>query len=230
MDKHQLQQRLGYFFTNTNLLDQALTHRSHGARHNERLEFLGDSLLGVVISRAIYTRYPDANEGHLSRMRAYLVRGETLCELALTLQLPKLLRLGAGERKSGGNQRESILANSFEALIAAIYLDSNSFTTTAGCIEQLYVQLLDRLEEIVQFKDPKSRLQEWLQARREQLPVYSLEAESGDHNNPDFTIACQVPLLDQPIISQAGNKRRAEQLAAAKALEQLEKLMKPRHS
>ena len=230
MDIYQLQQGIGYFFTDTKLLQQALTHRSHSSCNNERLEFFGDSLLSAVISKTLYQRYPDANEGRLSRMRAHLVRRETLAELARTLKLASSMRFGAGELKSGGTASKSILADTFEAVLAAIYLDCSSFTKTAECINFLFAQLFDELEDVVQFKDAKSLLQEWLQARHLQLPEYNLVAESANTGTPRFTVSCKVALLPGPgVTKSAENKRRAEQLAAAQVLHRLESLPAPSH-
>ena len=222
MNTSKLEHKLGYHFADPHLLLLALTHRSYDKLHNERLEFLGDSVLGCAISHVLYCRYPEATEGRLSRMRSHLVRGKTLSKIALALELPKMMRLGTGEHKSGGRTRERLLANCLEAVIGAVYLDSSSLHTTSACIEKIYSHLFDDLETIEQFKDAKSLLQEWLQARHHPLPEYTLVEESYPPQQPRFTVSCQTSLLQEPVVCTAATKRAAEQMAAQQLLKQLD--------
>ncbi|SFU26985.1 ribonuclease III [Xenorhabdus koppenhoeferi] len=218
---HRLQHKLGYTFTQHDLLLQALTHRSASSKHNERLEFLGDSILSFVIANALYHRFPRVDEGDMSRMRATLVRGNTLAELAREFELGECLRLGPGELKSGGHSRESILADSVEALIGAIFLDSNIQT-----IEQIILNWYEaRLNEISpgdKQKDPKTRLQEYLQGRHLPLPTYLVVQVRGEAHDQEFTIHCQVSGFEQPVRGVGSSRRKAEQAAAEQALKQLE--------
>lgn len=220
--RERLLQRLGYQFNNTQLLDLALTHRSRGAANNERLEFLGDSLLSTIISEALYLQYGRASEGKLSRIRSQLVKGETLATLAREFDLGESLILGEGEMKSGGHRRSSILADTLEAVIAAIYLDSGF----ASCRERVLDWYRDRLHAIdldASQKDPKTELQEFLQSRGQPLPVYQLEKVSGRAHAQQFTVSCTVQALPQPVTSRAGSRRQAEKSAALEALVQLKK-------
>ncbi|WP_237386086.1 ribonuclease III [Xenorhabdus sp. Sc-CR9] len=218
---HRLQHKLGYTFTQHDLLLQALTHRSASSKHNERLEFLGDSILSFVIANALYHRFPRVDEGDMSRMRATLVRGNTLAELAREFELGECLRLGPGELKSGGYRRESILADSVEALIGAIFLDSDIQT-----IEQIILNWYEtRLNEISpgdKQKDPKTRLQEYLQGRHLPLPTYLVVQVRGEAHDQEFTIHCQVSGFEQPVRGVGSSRRKAEQAAAEQALKQLE--------
>lgn len=202
------------------MLVRALTHRSAGSRHNERLEFLGDSLLSMVIADALFHRFPRVNEGDMSRMRATLVREKTLAELAREFELGEYLILGPGELKSGGFRRESILADAVEAIIGAVYLDAN--------IEQMQTMMLgwyeDRLNAIqpgIDQKDPKTRLQELLQGKRKPLPTYTVEQVIGEAHNQKFTVHCQIEGMAQPVIGIGTSRRKAEQSAAEHALEVL---------
>lgn len=215
-----LQKKLGYTFNDEAMLVRALTHRSAGSRHNERLEFLGDSLLSMVIADALFHRFPKVNEGDMSRMRATLVREKTLAELAREFELGDYLILGPGELKSGGFRRESILADAVEALIGAVYLDAN--------IEQMQTMLLawyeDRLNGIqpgIEQKDPKTRLQELLQGKRKPLPTYTVVNVIGEAHNQKFTVHCHIEGMPEPVIGLGTSRRKAEQSAAEHALEVL---------
>ncbi|MGO4998047.1 ribonuclease III [Oceanisphaera sp. W20_SRM_FM3] len=215
-----LEKKIGYTFKDPAMLVRALTHRSAGSRHNERLEFLGDSLLSMVIADALFHRFPKVNEGDMSRMRATLVREKTLAELAREFELGEYLILGPGELKSGGFRRESILADAVEAIIGAVYLDAN--------IEQMQAMMLgwyeDRLDAIqpgIDQKDPKTRLQELLQGKRKPLPTYTVEQVIGEAHNQKFTVHCQIEGMAQPVIGIGTSRRKAEQSAAEHALEVL---------
>jgi len=208
--------RLQYTFNNPALLVMALTHRSFGSTHNERLEFLGDSLLAFVITDALFMQFPRATEGELTRLRANLVRGETLALLAHEWHLGDFLNLGAGERKSGGFRRDSILADTVEALIGAIYLDSDLATCQRVVSTWFMSRLADAKPEIE--KDPKTQLQEFLQRNKKPLPVYTIVKVSGEAHDQAFEIACYVDGLTEPTTGVATNRRRAEQIAAQKAL------------
>jgi len=216
----KLETTLGYQFSNTDLLDQALTHRSAASLHNERLEFLGDSILSYVIAGDLYQRFPKQQEGDLSRMRATLVKGQTLAEIAREFQLGEYLRLGSGELKSGGNRRESILADAVEAIIGAIYLDSN-MQAVQQVILHWYQPRLQSIVPGVQQKDPKTRLQEYLQARKLQLPIYDVAEIRGQAHNQQFFITCTIDGMD-PVKASGTSRRKAEQAAAEKLLQQLE--------
>jgi ribonuclease-3 len=217
-----LEKALGYTFAEPQLLRQALTHRSAGSRNNERLEFLGDAILGCVIAEELYGRYPRAREGELSRLRATLVRRESLAEIALVLELGSYLKLGSGERKSGGHQRDSILADALEALFGAIYLDSG-FRATRSCILALFADKLESLSGAASLKDAKTRLQEHLQALRKPLPEYTVTDISGEAHAQSFRVACAVPDIDvEPSLGEGSSRRQAEQVAAARMLALLE--------
>lgn len=222
MNDSRLMLRLGYQFQQEELLKQALTHRSVSQRRNyERLEFLGDSLLGMIIAKYLYCRFPNEKEGRLTRMRATLVRQEALAKIAKDLQLSKSLILSVGELKSGGHNRESILADVVEAIMAAIYLDSGQLEVLEKVILKWYAPYLEEIEPSDQLKDPKSRLQELLQGKKQPLPLYEVTHIEGDAPNQHFTIQCQVQGL--PIITGEGASRRfAEQAAAAEILNLLE--------
>ena len=209
---------LGYVFQRPELLEDALTHRSASPRNNERLEFLGDALLNLVIAECLFQRYPQASEGELSRLRATLVKGEALAVLARRLKLGESLRLGQGELKSGGPQRESILADALEAIFGAVYLDGG----LAACrtlILHLYRDDLDRLAGAGELKDPKTRLQEYLQARQQPLPAYNVLEIRGEPHAQSFTVECAV--ADCRALAVGSNRRKAEQDAARQILEQL---------
>ncbi|UCC57342.1 MAG: ribonuclease III [Gammaproteobacteria bacterium] len=216
-----LAKKLGYQFADLNILQQALTHRSVGSRNNERLEFLGDAMLGFVIADELYARYPQAREGELSRLRSSLVRRETLAELARELQISHYLRLGPGERKSGGHQRDSIAANALEALFGAIYLDGG-FTSCRQCILSLFAEKLGEVPHPDRLKDPKTRLQEYLQARQLALPEYVVLEVSGTAHAQTFRVNCTVNAAEKLVTEgKARSRRHAEQEAAMKMLELL---------
>ncbi|WP_298768437.1 ribonuclease III [uncultured Shewanella sp.] len=212
---------LGYEFTDVTLLDQALTHRSAASKHNERLEFLGDSVLSIVISDALYHQFPKAKEGDLSRMRATLVCGKMLAEIALEFKLGDYLKLGPGELKSGGFRRESILADAVEAIIGAVYLDKG----IESCRQLVLTWYQSRLKTIkpVDQKDPKTLLQEHLQGFKKPLPVYTVVKTVGEAHNQTFTVECMVKGLSEPIVGVASSRRKAEQIAAAQVLELIKK-------
>lgn len=198
----------------------ALTHRSVGPFNNERLEFLGDALLNAIVSIELFTRFPDAPEGDLSRLRAWLVRGDTLAELGRELRLGDVLQLGEGERKSGGSRRGSIVADGLEAVIGAVYLDVG-FDTTRTLVLRLLAERLDNLPPTDALKDPKTRLQEYLQARHQGLPSYELVATSGADHSRVFTVRCRIETLGVEHEATASSRRRAEQRAADACLEAL---------
>lgn len=212
--------RIGHRFTRPELLQQALTHRSAGAPHNERLEFLGDALVNLIVAEALYAHWPRADEGALTRARAELVRESALAPIARTLELGERLTLGPGEMKSGGHRRDSILADALEALIAAIYLDSD-FPTCREVVLPWFQDAMAALPPPHKVgKDAKTRLQEWLQARQKPLPVYALLAESGEDHAKSFQVTCT---LTQPAVAAEGigNSRRAAEQAAAEAILEL---------
>ncbi len=215
----RLEQKLGYKFQNKDLLIRAITHRSAGSRHNERLEFLGDSILSLVIAEVLYHRFPNVSEGDMSRMRATLVREKTLAELAREFVLGDYLILGPGELKSGGYRRESILADTVEALIGAIYLDSN-LEAIRGLLLNWYNERLDSIRPGVEQKDPKTRLQEFLQGRRRPLPTYAVTDVKGEAHNQQFTVECVIDDIESAFVGIGSSRRKAEQAAAEKALEQ----------
>lgn len=217
MQLERLQRQLGYQFANTQYLVQALTHRSAAPQNNERLEFLGDSILNFAIARALYDKFPKANEGELSRMRAALVKEQTLALLARQFELGDYMRLGAGELKSGGFRRESILADCVEAIIAAIYFDSGM----DKAIERVSVWFVDLLHEMKPGeaqKDAKTRLQEYLQGRRLSLPTYEVIDIKGEAHNQTFTVSCQIVSLNETFTGIASSRRKAEQHAAEQVL------------
>lgn len=206
-----------YRFQDPSLLDAALTHRSAGKNNNERLEFLGDAILGFVIAEALFERFPHAEEGILTRLRASLVKRETLAGIARGLELGDRLKLGPGERKTGGWRRDSILSNSLEAIIGAVYLDSD----LARCRSFVLSLFQDKLEDIQPEevgKDPKTTLQEFLQERRLSLPTYEVVDEKGEPHHRVFTVRCNVECLNDTVLGQGHSKRNAEQAAARKAL------------
>ncbi|WP_024872781.1 ribonuclease III [Tolumonas lignilytica] len=216
----RLEQKLGYQFQNKDLLVRAITHRSAGSRHNERLEFLGDSILSLVIAEVLYHRFPNVSEGDMSRMRATLVREKTLAELAREFALGDYLILGPGELKSGGYRRESILADTVEALIGAIYLDSD-LDKIRSLLLQWYNERLDAIRPGVEQKDPKTRLQEFLQGRRRPLPTYAVTDVKGEAHNQQFMVECVIEDIETAFVGIGSSRRKAEQAAAEKALEQL---------
>jgi ribonuclease III len=215
-----VERTFGYVFRTQGLCDAALTHRSAGAVHNERLEFLGDSILNCSVARLLFDAHPQADEGALSRLRAKLVSGEALAQIASELGLGEHLRLGAGELKSGGFRRGSILADALEALLGAIFLDSG-FDAAAAAVERIMAPRMSELPGADALKDPKTRLQEVLQASGLALPVYTLTAVKGDPHAQSFTVNCEVPALGTAAVGEGASRRRAEQLAAAKVLDLL---------
>jgi ribonuclease-3 len=215
-----LRDALDYECRDPALLEAALTHRSAGGPHNERLEFLGDAVLNCVIAMMIFREFAGADEGELSRFRASLVSGEALAVVAAEIQLGEQLRLGSGELKSGGFRRKSILADTLEALFGAIYLDGG-FDAAARVIERLFVARLDRLPSAAELKDPKTRLQELLQARGLPLPGYAVEFVSGEAHNQSFEVSCSVEVLGLKAIGRGASRRRAEQAAASQLLQNM---------
>jgi ribonuclease III len=215
-----VREQLGYECRDPALIEAALTHRSASGAHNERLEFLGDAVLNCVTAMLLFREFANANEGDLSRFRASLVSGETLAEIALELGLGDYLHLGSGELKSGGFRRKSILADALEALLGAINLDGG-FDEAARVIERLLGPRLDRLPSAAELKDPKTRLQEALQARGLPLPVYVVEGIEGEAHNQVFHVLCAVDALQLRERSDGGSRRRAEQAAAQRVLDAL---------
>lgn len=218
MDVHALQKTLGYEFKSKDLLRQALTHRSHSVAHNERLEFLGDSVLNCVVAGLLFDRFDKIDEGDLSRLRANLVKQQSLYEIAQRLELSPHLRLGEGELKSGGFRRPSILADTVEAIFGAIFLDSG-FDTAQRVIRALYLPVLETVDPRTLGKDSKTLLQEYLQGRKIALPVYTVVATHGAAHSQEFEVECAVPKLAIQVLGAGGSRRAAEQAAAKKALE-----------
>ncbi|PYC25917.1 ribonuclease III [Pseudomonas alcaligenes] len=213
----RLERQLGHSFQNQELMLLALTHRSFAGRNNERLEFLGDAILNFVAGEALFERFPQAREGQLSRLRARLVKGETLAVLARGFELGEYLRLGSGELKSGGFRRESILADALEALIGAIYLDAGMDVARERVLAWLANEL-DSLTLVDTNKDPKTRLQEFLQSRAVELPRYEVVDIQGEPHCRTFFVQCEVALLNDKTQGQGASRRIAEQVAAAAAL------------
>lgn len=210
----------GHVFADEGLLAQALTHRSAGAPHNERLEFLGDALVGMIIAEALYARWPKADEGALTRARSELVRESSLARIARTMDLGGALTLGPGEMKSGGQRRDSILADALEALVAAIYLDAG-FAACRETVLPWFGQTIDELPAGKVEKDAKTRLQEWLQARQRALPVYDLFSESGDDHAKVFQVRCRLTDMELWAEGEGSSRRAAEQAAAEAMLSEL---------
>ncbi len=217
-----LQQRIGHQFTSAKLLAQALTHRSFSADHNERLEFLGDSVLNLAVSGLLYQALETLPEGELSRVRANLVKQETLHQLALELGLPGMIRLGEGELRSGGAKRPSILADALEALIGAVYIDAG-FEVAATLVRRLYekVQINPQMEAAA--KDAKTELQEWLQGRKMNLPAYTVVGTTGAAHKQTFEVECLITELGRSERGLGGSRRVAEQAAATALLVSLRK-------
>ena len=214
-----LSKTLGYGFSDVGLLQQALTHRSAPGRSNERLEFLGDAVLDIVVSEALFDALPDAPEGDLSRLRASLVRDTSLADIAADLGIGEYLILGSGERKTGGHRRQSILADALEALFGAVYLDSD-FETVADLIRQVFGEKLEDLPHADDLRDPKTRLQEWLQARGAAPPEYELVNVTGKAHQQRFEMRCLVP-DQEPATGEGRSRRSAEQKAARRMLDRL---------
>lgn len=218
MSNAELLTRLGYQFSDPGLLRQALTHRSHSAPHNERLEFLGDAVLNCAVGSLLYERFPRLAEGDLSRLRANLVNQETLSRIAASMDLGGQLRLGEGELKSGGFRRPSILADGLEAILGAIFLDSG-FDDAAEVIGRIYLPLLEELDTGVPGKDAKTLLQEHLQGRRLALPQYNVVSVSGEAHEQQFQVECVISDLDIRTQGEGSSRRAAEQSAAGRAYE-----------
>lgn len=218
-DLTRLEKALGYTFNDKALLNTALTHRSKSKNNNERLEFLGDALLETILSDVLYHNRPGANEGDLTRMRASLVRGQTLAEIATTLNLKNYMQVGSGELRTGGYQRESIIADAFEAIIAAVYLDSGDFIKTSSVVKALFKPLIENLPAIDELKDPKTRLQEYLQSRNLQPPIYTELSATGPDHNRVFFVRCQAD--NYQVDAKGSSKKKAEQAAAEQILSQL---------
>ena len=218
----ELCQYLGYQFTNANLLKLALTHCSSDEINNERLEFLGDSIVNFVIAEALYQQFPYAQEGDLSRWRASLVNRDALGNLARELKIGRFILLGIGELKNGGNERQSILSCTMEALIGAIYLDGG-FAVTRDCIFRWYQPALKLLSNAASHKDPKTQLQEYLQGLHQPLPIYEIESVQGQSHQQVFTVSCVIADIEEKIYGTGSSRRRAEQAAAEKMLGILKK-------
>lgn len=214
------ERHLKYRFKDADLLQQALTHRSASKLNNERLEFLGDAFLNFAIARRLYALRSEASEGDLSRLRAFLVRGSTLADVARALDLKEQLVLGPGELRSGGGRRESVLANGLEALIGAILLDGGS-DAAQDCIDAIFAERLETLPAANSLKDPKTRLQEWLQARGLELPDYTVDLAVGEPHETTFTVVCSVPEDGRSSRGSGSSRRKAEQDAAEKLLAKL---------
>ena len=218
----ELERRLGHAFRDKELARQAVTHRSFGTPHNERLEYLGDSLLNCAVATLLYEKFPKLPEGDLSRLRASLVNQSSLSEVASALGLGDLLRLGEGELKSGGFRRPSILADAFEALLGAVYLDAG-FDAVRAAVERLMGEKLEGRDRMPVDKDPKTALQEHLQGRKLALPRYSVQRTEGEAHDQTFTVECRVDDLGVVAAGQGTSRRAAEQAAAEGVLAQLEK-------
>lgn len=212
--------RLGHVFAQPELLELALSHRSLGGEHNERLEFLGDAVLGMVIAEALYLHFPKADEGQMSRLRSTLVKRDSLAALARSLELGTVLRMGAGELNAGGQERSSTLADTLEAIIGAIYLDAG-FEASQKFILRLYDEQLRRLDPAQADKDPKTRLQERMQAATRPLPEYELMSVSGQPHEQTFILSCLLTDSGQQTQGSGTSRRRAEQAAAEAMLELL---------
>lgn len=217
----RLSKGLGYQYNNIEHLKKALTHRSMGAKNNERLEFLGDSLVNFMIADALYHQFEKISEGDLSRIRAFLVKGETLAKIGKEYSLSDYLMLGPGELKSGGYRRASIIADTLEAIIASVYEDGG-LDACRQLVMRLYHDRLQKLDPSMVGKDPKTRLQEMLQSNREALPEYTVITVNGPAHAQEFTVSCYVAKLNRKFEANATNRRKAEQLAAEEALAVLE--------
>lgn len=216
-----LSRKLGHEFHEPALLTLALTHRSKSGNNNERLEFLGDSILNFIVADALYSRFPQLTEGELTRVRATLVRQETLASLARDLELGNCLQLGGGELKSGGFDRDSILADALEAIFGAIYQDSG-LPAAQEVVLGLYAPILDQIDPRKILKDPKTRLQEFLQKRGSPPPVYEVLEISGEAHHQRFVVQCEAAGLATPARGEGNSRRYAEQAAAAEACQALE--------
>ncbi|MBK6790601.1 MAG: ribonuclease III [Betaproteobacteria bacterium] len=221
-----LQRRLGHHFARPTLLVQALTHRSFGAEHNERLEFLGDAVLSLGVSALLYERFSGSDEGDLTRVRAHLVREDSLHRAALALGLPEVLRLSEGEGRGGGAQRPSILADAVEALIGAVFLDGG-YAPAQTVVQRLFGEVIQSTEADSWAKDAKTELQEWLQARRISVPAYRITATRGQAHAQTFEVECAVPALGLAERGEGRSRRIAEQEAARRLLELLKASDRP---
>lgn len=219
----QLQDRLQYQFSDPQLLTLALSHRSCGSNNNERLEFLGDAVLGMAISSFLFKRFPEAREGDLSRIRSQIVRAESLAEIARNLDLGPELLLGPGEMKSGGHRRDSILGDTVEALIGAVFLDQG-LEAVEACIQNWFSDSLSTLTLDTQVKDAKTALQEWLQARGKPLPEYLVVKTEGEDHSRLFTMSCTIDAVEETAQATASSRRKAEQLVAEKLVKKLENI------
>ncbi|XOV78453.1 MAG: ribonuclease III [Aestuariibacter sp.] len=215
-----LSRKIGYKFKDKSLLMRALTHRSAGSDHNERLEYLGDSILGFIIAKALYLKFPEQPEGKLTRMRSTLVKGETLAKMARTMELGDVLQLGPGELKSGGFARDSILADAVEAIIGALYLET-SMEESEKLVLQWFKEKIDKLDPDFHPKDAKTRLQEHLQGKHLPLPEYEVKKIKGKSHNQQFYVTCKVSLLNGLIEGEGASRRKAEQAAAINVLRKL---------
>ena len=220
MAEQDLRAQLGHAFRTPELLTQALTHRSYGANHNERLEFVGDAVLNCAMAAVLFTRFAAMPEGDLSRIRANLVNRDTLARVARRMELGAALRVGEGELRSGGKSRPSIIADALEAIIGAIFVDGG-FDAARAVIERVFADELAAVDPAVSGKDPKTRLQEWLQARRAPVPEYIVVGVSGEAHAQTFTVECRVPAFRVVTTGVGPSRRAAEQQAAASAYEQL---------
>jgi ribonuclease III len=216
-----LRDGLGYEFREVSLLDSALTHRSAGGAHNERLEFLGDAILNCVVAMMVFREFPSSNEGDLSRFRATLVSGEALAAIAMEMNIGDRLIMGSGELKSGGFRRKSILADAFEAIVGAIYLDGG-FDAARAAVEGVFVTRLSSLPSATDLKDPKTRLQEALQAKGLPIPQYHVESISGQAHHQIFRVSCHATALNVSAQGEGQSRRAAEQAAAKSLLAQIE--------
>jgi len=215
-----LQQRIGHRFSDPALMQRALTHRSHGADHNERLEFLGDAVLSLVVSSLLFDRFGDSDEGDLSRVRAHLVREDSLHRAALQIGLPESLRLGEGEARGGGALRASILADALEALLGATFLDGG-LPAAQALVQTMFGEIIETTDAASWAKDAKTELQEWLQARRINVPSYRITATRGQAHAQTFEVECAVPALSLRETGEGKSRRTAEQEAARRMLHAL---------
>ena len=216
-----LRERLGHAFRNPDLLRAALTHRSYGASHNERLEFVGDAVLNCVVGSALYDRFSSLAEGDLSRSRAALVNQDMLARVARGIGLGAGIRLGEGEQRSGGSDRPSILADALEAVFGAVFVDAG-YDAARAVIERCYGDLLARADPAALGKDPKTRLQEWLQGRRMAVPEYFVVGTSGEAHAQVFEVECRIPAMEIVAAGRGASRRAAEQAAAEGALAAIE--------
>ena len=215
-----IEREFGHAFARPELALTALTHRSAGSAHNERLEFLGDAVVDCVVAQMLFEAHPRADEGSLSRQRATLVNGPSLARIAAEHGVGERLRFGAGEAKSGGHRRESILADALEAIVGAVFIDAG-FDAAAAVVRRLLAEPLARLPAVASLKDPKTRLQETLQGRGVAVPEYHLIAVRGEPHDQHFEVRCEVPALGLSASGEGGSRRRAEQLAAERLIERL---------